>query len=41
MSRVISARTLPVSSFPRVSGDEPNKRHAAEVIDKFSPREWG
>ena len=30
-----------VLRFPRVSGDEPDKGNAAEVIDKFSPREWG
>ena len=41
MSPASVASTLPGSSFPRVSGDEPDLTEIIEQTDPFSPRERG
>ena len=41
MSRVVSAATAVLASFPRVSGDEPLDDTKRTLTFTFSPRERG
>ena len=41
MSRWSARPTLPSSSFPRMSGDEPALLPDVLQYPLFSPREWG